>query len=203
MILNSKMYEDMLFQRADICLCSYICNNKTHKLELFSKLASIIKIDDNINNKIFKRNLVINNLFSLDKVLPNKLFIYKAVALSNTFGFVHNISYSINKQQNEYDIYNIYHTFDEIFKYYKIKNLYDKNKTKLEYVCAYELLGNTFKILRKLGNKDMMEYNWKYLNEKFPSWKKNLYIRRMPGLKSLGIRINNKFIYDLKSNIKW
>lgn len=203
MILNSKMYEDMLFQRADICLCAYIRNNKKQKLELFSKLASIIKIDDNINNKLFKRNLVVNNLFSLDNVLANKLFIYKAVATANTFGFVHNISYSTNECQELYQLEKIYKTFDEIFKYYKIKNLYEKNKSKLEYVCAVELLGNTFRYLRKIGDKKLIEENWKYLNEKFPNWRKNLYIRRMPGLKSLNIKITNKFIYDLKSNIKW
>lgn len=200
-ILNNKMYEDMLFQRADICMCSYIENNVKKKQEVFSKLASIIKIDDNIYNKMFKRKLVVNNYFSLDKVISNKLFIYKAVAEADTFGFVHNISYSTIKQDEDADITNIYKTFDEIFKYYKIKNLYEKNKSRLEYVCATELLGNTFKLLRKLGNKELLYKNWTYLNEKFPNWRKNFYIRRMPGMRSFSIRITNKYTYDLKSKI--
>lgn len=201
-ILNNKMYEDMLFQRADICMCSYIENNVKKKQEIFSKLASIIKIDDNIYNKMFKRKLVINNYFSLDKVIPNKLFIYKAVALANTFGFVHNTSYSTIKKDDNFDITNIYKTFDEIFKYYKIKNLYEKNKSRLEYVCATELLGNTFKTLRKIGNKELLDKNWEYLEDNFPNWRKNFYIRRMPGIRNLGIRITNKYIYDLKSKIR-
>ncbi len=203
MILSQNMYKDMLFQQSDICMCAYSVNNKKYDLEVFSKLASIIKIDDNINNKLFKRHLVVNNLFSADNVLPDKLFIYKAVAEANTFGFVHNISYSTNNIKQTYDISKIYNTFDQIFKYYKIKNLYEKNKSKLEYICAYELLGNTFKFLRKTKDKKMLEENWSYLNSKFPNWRKNLYIRRMPGIKNFSIKITNKFIYDLKSNIKW
>ena len=78
-----------------------------------------------------------------------------------------------------------------------------QNKSKLEYICAYELLGNTFKFLRKTKDKKMLEENWSYLNSKFPNWRKNLYIRRMPGIKNFSIKITNKFIYDLKSNIKW
>ena len=204
MVLNEKMYENMLFQRADICSCSYIENGNIKHQELYSKLASLIKIDDNIENKMFKKSLIINTLFSLDDdVLSKKLFIYKAVALANTYGFVPEISYDIRRQKEKDDYTKIYKTLDEITKYYKIKNLYDKEKSKLEYIHVREILINAFNYLRKTKNKELLNKNWNYLNEKYPTWKKNLYVKRMPGIKSLTLRLTDKFIYDIKSKMIW
>lgn len=208
MILKERMYEDMLFQRADICSCSYIQDGLVIKQELYSKLASIISIDDNLYNKMFKRELIVNNLFSLDDdVITNKLFIYKVVGMSNTFGFVPEVSYDIRCKKEMVDYTKIYRTLDEITKFYKIKKLYEKDKSKLEYVHVKEILVYAFKYFKKIKDKNtrkkMLDDNWYYLNEKYPNWRKNLYVKRMPGLKSLTLRVTDKFIYDIKSKIRW
>ena len=77
-----------------------------------------------------------------------------------------------------------------------IYNAFLKNKSKLEYVFVNEIL-KTANYLKK--DKKHLENNWNYLNEKFPNWKKNLYVKRMPGIKGLRLRITNKFIYNIRT----
>lgn len=196
MILNPKMYENVLFQQSDICICCYKENKKVIKIEPFSKQSSIIKIDDNIYNKVFKKSFVINNHFTFNNCISDKLFIYKVVATANTFGFVHDVCYVTSLVYKSENDERIYRTIDEIIKYYKIKKIYEKNKSKLEYVFVNEIL-KTANYLKK--DKKHLENNWNYLNEKFPNWKKNLYVKRMPGIKGLRLRITNKFIYNIRT----
>lgn len=120
--------------------------------------------------------------------------------------FVHYVqrASSITASHN-YKVKDIIIVLNDILKYYKEKGFYQTYRDEIEYVFIRFTLGQPFRSSSKIANKKDRIYSldllWSTLNSNFPQWRKNPYLRTLPGLKNKYFRIVNKSIYNLSSLI--
>lgn len=106
---------------------------------------------------------------------------------------------SITHTHNE-KVKDMVHVFDDLYQYYKENHYLELYKDELEYIFVRFFLGNSF--LRSVQIKDKndrlltLELSWKTLDDHFPEWKKNKYVK-MKGLKNLYYRLINRNNYML------
>lgn len=110
---------------------------------------------------------------------------------------------SIINTQNE-KVLDILVEWDHILEFYKKEGLYETYKERLEYVCMRYLLGSSFLRAiqipeKKLRNK-VLKKSYQYLNETFPNWKKNIYLKEKT-IKNFYYRNMNSFLYYLSAKI--
>lgn len=99
---------------------------------------------------------------------------------------------SITHNNND-QVKNMIDVFRIIVRYYKDHGFYDEYKEALEYIHIRFFLGNSF--LRSARIKDAEDrrntimMGWNLLNETFPQWRKNHYLRTLPGMKNRYFRM--------------
>ena len=98
---------------------------------------------------------------------------------------------------------------DNVIKYYKEQNIYNEYKEELEYNYArYILCSSMLRMIMiedKKTRNETIKFAWNSLNEKFPEWKKNKYLKEN-GLKNKYILSVNNFtlkIYKFIGRIKF
>ena len=111
--------------------------------------------------------------------------------------FVHYVQHenSITHNNNE-EVKNMITIFDNILNYYAHTNRYDEYHDELEYLHIKFFLGNSFLISARIYDKQDRDYTiqlgWNMLNDEFPDWHHNHYLKELPGLKNLYFRM----VYD-------
>ncbi len=120
--------------------------------------------------------------------------------------FVHYVqrTSSLTASHN-YKVKDIIIVLNDILKYYKDKGFYQTYENEIEYVFIRFTLGQPFRSSSKIANKEDRAYSldllWSTLNNNFPQWRKNPYLRTLPGVKNKYFRIVNKTVYKLSSLI--
>lgn len=96
----------------------------------------------------------------------------------------------------------IYDVLQQVVLYYKNKKIYSKYKEELEYLFVRYLLGSSYKRACKIKDKkvrsEVLKEGWNVLNEQFPDWKKNRYLKR-GGLKNKYFRLMNSMFYRINT----
>ena len=111
--------------------------------------------------------------------------------------FVHYVQHenSITHNNNE-EVKNMITIFDNILNYYAHTNRYDEYHDELEYLHIKFFLGNSFLRSARIDDKQDRDYTiqlgWNMLNDEFPDWHHNHYLKELPGLKNLYCRM----VYD-------
>ena len=111
--------------------------------------------------------------------------------------FVHYVQHenSITHNNNE-KVKNMITIFDNILNYYAHTNRYDEYHDELEYLHIKFFLGNSFLRSARIDDKQDRDYTiqlgWNMLNDEFPDWHHNHYLKELPGLKNLYFRM----VYD-------
>ena len=111
--------------------------------------------------------------------------------------FVHYVQHenSITHNNNEL-VKNMITIFDNILNYYAHTNRYDEYHDELEYLHIKFFLGNSFLRSARIDDKQDRDYTiqlgWNMLNDEFPDWHHNHYLKELPGLKNLYFRM----VYD-------
>ena len=111
--------------------------------------------------------------------------------------FVHYVQHenSITHNNNE-EVKNMITIFDNILNYYAHTDRYDEYHDELEYLHIKFFLGNSFLRSARIEDKEDREYTiqlgWNMLNDEFPDWHHNHYLKELPGLKNLYFRM----VYD-------
>ena len=111
--------------------------------------------------------------------------------------FVHYVQHenSITNNNNE-EVKNMITIFDNILNYYAHTNRYDEYHDELEYLHIKFFLGNSFLRSARIDDKQDRDYTiqlgWNMLNDEFPDWHHNHYLKELPGLKNLYFRM----VYD-------
>ena len=111
--------------------------------------------------------------------------------------FVHYVQHenSITHNNNE-EVKNMITIFDNILNYYAHTNRYDEYHDELEYFHIKFFLGNSFLRSARIDDKQDRDYTiqlgWNMLNDEFPDWHHNHYLKELPGLKNLYFRM----VYD-------
>lgn len=155
-------------------------------------------------NKLIKRE----TLEKADIKFPKGLryedteFFYKLLPSLNKISFVktpmvHYIqrSNSIANTQNE-RVKEIFEIWENIFKFYREKNLFDEYKNEIEYTYTRFLLCSSLLRIVKVGDKkirkELEQKTWQELNTNFPNWKENSILKKEKGAKNIYMKLINK-----------
>ena len=110
------------------------------------------------------------------------------------------ISNSQNKKNEE-----MFTVLDNVIKYYKEKNIYEKFQQELEYTYTRYLLCSSLKRISKIKDKrtrlELVEKTWNNLNKVFPEWKENNILNKHHTIKNLYIKTINKNTIKIYSNV--
>lgn len=211
--LYQKMYEKAKKEKSDMVECNFFWaypkddSNNSLKKDIGEKYSNQIEMMEKARvvawNKLYKKEIIDN----VGAIFPKGLryedieFFYKLIPYIENVSFVKQpmIYYvqrkeSIANTQNE-KTNDIFEVFENVFKYYKENQFYDKYKEVLEYTYARILLCSSFKRIVKIKDKqvksELLNKTWVSLNEKFPYWKNN---------KILNTNLNKKKRYMLSMN---
>lgn len=185
----SSLYNSIKDEKSDLAVCNIkrVYNNK----------ITYNKIDKKIDllkytapwNKIYKRSMFEENsiLFPEGIWYEDIAVSYKTYILSDKISI--NGNYPHNYIQNENSlvracddrIFDIYKIVDELERFSKEKNLYDKFKSDLEFLCIYHvLIGTVYRAsFHKEFSVKMIKDITGYVNERYPNWNKNPYLKTL------------------------
>ncbi len=94
--------------------------------------------------------------------------------------------------------------FRDIKKFYEEKGAFDEYKPELEYLTIRFFLGSSYlracRIKNKEIKKDTLDKGWQYLNETYPNYRDNYYLKN-GGKKNLYFKLVNKHRYYLNARI--
>lgn len=215
--VENTMYEEMynLAERenADMVECDFIWEypNKIRKdvgVIYNSKKEMIEKARVVAWNKLIKRDVLKRTQieFPVGLRYEDVEFFYKLVPYLNKVSFVkkcfiHYIQRE-NSIANTQNIRNkeIFTVLENVITYYKENDLYDEYKEELEYIYVRFLLCSSLKRMCKIKEKNerkkALNETWNNINTKFPSWRKNLILKKK-SLKNLYIKSNNKLTFKI------
>ena len=207
----SKMYNKAKEDNSDVVICG---------MKNIS-LANKVTIDNNnfpnddlkilfgsmgVCNKIFKKDIITkNNLQFRSKVWYEDIDFLVKILLDNIkISFIDEALYnyvlrkgSTMNNSNIAKNLDIILAFDEMIKYFKEKNIYDKISTKLEFLAIYHIyIASTTRVIMaqdKRKNKIAIINKLRdYMHNNFPNYQNNFYLQYMS--------LNKKIIYKL---INW
>ena len=208
-----KMYEKAIQDKCDLVVCNFFLD-KDNKLEEFKikpfkdgSLKTSPNILYNINlgpcNKIYKRDLIINNniLFNEELKYEDVPFVCKSLKYASKIGkvedfltyyVIHSQSETTTRDETIFDIFKISDIVIDLFKdtsYLKE----DLSKVIIRIIIDYMVQERYQKDL-KVANK-FIDEAYLYLKEFDPNWTKNLAFNDFSYPKS--IIVKNKFLLKL------
>lgn len=210
--MYERLYNKAIEENSDIVECDFIWEYpdkiKVDTGEIYdNKKDMIIKARVVAWNKLIKRELIekANVIYPKGLRYEDVEFFYKMVPYYNKVSFlkypcIHYIQRdnSISNNQNERTA-EIFTVLDNVIKYYKEKDLYEEYKAELEYTYTRLLLCSSLfrmvKIADKETRKRLLNETWEKLNNTFPNWKKNYYLKNNKSKKNLYLKTVNKFTY--------
>lgn len=147
-------------------------------------------------NKIYKTDFI----RSLDVRFPDgnryedACYLYCLCPHLTKIGFIDKAYVHYVQQQasithtNNDQVKNMITVFKIILSYYQEHGFYDAYHDALEYIHIKFFIGNSFlrscKIEDKKDRKNTIALGWNLLNEEFPNWHKNPYLKSLGGLKN-------------------
>ena len=215
--MYQKMYDKIVFEKTDICMCDfyweYPNKRKLAKEGPYINTSDLIsKMFATLWNKLYRTSWVKEKTI----IFPNGLHYEDASFLYRLAVHMDKVSY-INEPLVHYVQRegSITHTFKvniqdmiDVFKgikdYYIDNDLFDEYYYEIEYLFIRFFLGNSYLRAVRIKNKSLrletLNKSWNFLNNNFPTWKKNKFINN-GGKKNFYFRILNKKTYYLNSYI--
>lgn len=164
-------------------------------------------------NKIIRREIIEKQQIQYPKGLryEDVEFFYKILPSLEKISFVKKpfIHYiqrenSIANTQNE-RVKEIFDIWNNVLEYYKNNNIYDEYKEELEYTYTRILLCSSLlrivKVNDKEKRKELEKRTWEELNQKFPNWRKNKYLKTEKGNKNIYLKTINKITFKIYCKI--
>ena len=220
--MYEKMYNKAIEEKADLVECNFWWEYPNEQLESKGRIYKDKK-DILLNarvvawNKLIKKDLIENTKikFPVGLRYEDVEFFYKITPHIKKLTiveepFIHYVQRdnSISNSQNT-RTKEIIDVLDNVIKYYKEQNIYNEYKEELEYNYArYILCSSMLRMIMiedKKTRNETIKFAWNSLNEKFPEWKKNKYLKEN-GLKNKYILSVNNFtlkIYKFIGRIKF
>lgn len=202
-IMYETMYNKAIEKNLDMVSCDFVWEYPNHcrKDQGLQKNPLLLDVRAVVWNKMFRTAIIKEYNLTFIKGLR-----YEDVAFTYSFipyikryelinePFVHYIQRdnSIVNTQNE-KVRDIYTILDHVFAYYKTHQIYDAYVDQLEYVTIRYIFGSSLKRIVKienseLRNKILME-NWDYLNNRFPNWRNNRFLRSQKTMKNTYMKL--------------
>ena len=206
--MYEQMYEKAKKENADIVECDFLWEYPNEKIESKGRIYKD-KHDILLNARVVAWNkLIKKELIEKTKVkFPYGLryedveFFYKLIPYINKLDivnkpFVHYVQRdnSISNSQNS-RTKEIIDILDNVINYYKENAIYEEYRNELEYNYArYILCSSLLRMImieNKKERKEIINDSWNKLNDTFPNWKKNKYIKNKTLKNKYMLSVNN------------
>jgi len=154
-------------------------------------------------NKIYKTELVKKIKFTSGVWYEDMEYLLKLYPHINNIGVVKKPLYNYLQRKNSITytyndkLYDIINNMEGVIEYYKTQGVYEEYKDELEYLYARYAFMTFPKRLAKCKDKTKynkgIEFAFSKVNEYFPNYKKNRYLKLM-GIKGRYIKHFNRFL---------
>ena len=164
-------------------------------------------------NKLIKKEILEKNKIKFPKGYRYEdiEFTYKLVPYLERISFLKKtcIHYmqrdnSISNTQNE-KTKEIINVFEDVFKYYKEKGIFEEYFQELEYTYTRVLLCSSLRRICKIPDKkvrkNVINLTWNKLNTNFPNWKKNKILKKNKSKKGFYMKSINSFTYRIYTKL--
>lgn len=179
----------------DLVECNFYYAYNSKKLKLDNKLYNskkemLTKGRVVVCNKLFKRSIIEKhkirfqkNVYYEDIGFTNKYILnsHKIGSIKDPLYYYVQRKESITGSRKAKGKLDILKVFDDLIKYYKDNNFYEKYYEELEYLVSRIILGSSLKRMSKIKDRKIrIEYilkTYEYLITNFPGYKNNKYIK--------------------------
>lgn len=162
-------------------------------------------------NKIYKKEIIQNISFLKNVWYEDLEFMLKLYPSINSIGVVKKPLYNYLQRKNSITytynnkLYDIINNMESVLAFYKQNGKYEEYKSELEYLYVRYAFATFPKRLAKCKSKTEykigIDYAFSKVNEYFPEYKKNKYLRKISA-KSLYIKNFSKFISNINYYIQ-
>lgn len=160
-------------------------------------------------NKIYKRDWLLSTGVTFPKghIYEDVEFFVKLVPYIRKYSYIDEAS--IHYVQRESSINNlsskktldILNILEHIETFYQERGFYEEYKDALEFLFTRILLCSSFARMSRIRDKQerqaALKKNWNMLIEHYPNWKKNAYLKKMPGKNAIFMRSVNGITYRI------
>ena len=201
--MYERMYEKAIGISADYVECDYVnvkINDKGEQ-ERIADYGSRVReysskkdmfIDPMLApwNKMYRRELLQQGtvIFPEGLIYEDTAFCLKAISLVDTYVYVPEkfvvhfyrggSTMNINKS---YKVADIFKVLKDVIDYYKQNDIFDEYKEELEYIITKILLCSSMKRIAEIPDKKLRKRfskeTWEMIQEYFPKYKSNKYVR--------------------------
>lgn len=204
-VLHSNINEDNSFS----CMLkgfkevNGIRNNTQRTKEELDLLQS-----PSVDIRLFNKSVIVDNNISFSnlKIAEDLEFIFKVILINNSVSYVDEALYTYvvhsdsSLQSNTQNQLDTLIAMDSIIDFAKKKEIFDEFKEKIEFAAInHILIGTTNRLMRRpnFNNEDIRKCT-KYINDNFPLWAENKYVKKY-FLQNIEIikKINNLKKYGL------
>ncbi|MCI8777542.1 MAG: glycosyltransferase [Bacilli bacterium] len=217
--MYEKLYKLAIKDNCDIVACDTLAIYPDKKVLIESHINETSTTEDLmlnayavIWNKIYKREIIDRIKFK-EKMnfCEDVQFLYMVYPKIKKIGVIHetlhnylqrvgSLTYTYNEK-----LYQLIDSLDDIVNYYKEQGFYQKYYAELEYSYVRYLYATFIKRLAKTKNKVEFDRGVNFVldkvNNNFPNYKKNKYIKKING-KSLYLKYFNKFLAKMVFNFE-
>ncbi len=197
----SDLYQSAVNNSSEMVVSNFWwVNNKGKKLQKEGPYQPgkemMVNLFATLWNKIYKTDFIqsLNIRFPDGNRYEDACFLYCLASQLHSISFVDQayVNYvqqgtSITHTSNS-QVKNMITVFKIILQYYKDHGLYDEYHDELEYIHIKFFLGNSFlrssKIKDKEDRRNTIMLGWNLLNEEFPNWHQNHYLKDLGGMKN-------------------
>lgn len=206
-----KLYDNAKKRKADISVCGFdridldtgnlysreMCKPESKEIIIKDNPGALLEMNGAPWNKIYKSELLkkMHDMENVPRVLDDMMFIQLIYLNANKIVFVPDslVFYMVRKDSiiNTVKKELIDSTYKSMIE---VREVYEKEKPELlDYVDANAFLHLGISLMYRLSEdktlnfKQALKTNTKFLNEKFPKWKKNKYIKLSYVVRNQGI----------------
>lgn len=209
-----KLYNKIDKEQSDMVICNYYrvtCKGKFIKNYNINPGTTNIKSNPEIIlnkqaawNKIYKKELFSQNKFDEGKYYEDLRLIPKLYLECKKIAFIDDFCYyyierdnSIMKDINLEKNYEIVEAIDSLITYYKSHNKYERYKEEIEFMMLDNIMVSTFdRIICSTDNiKNNLKRYWDFIDNNFPNYKKNKYIKTWDKKRKLIYFLNSHKLY--------
>lgn len=214
--IYERLYDAIEKEQAQMSVCNFVWDFEENKKKnyIFKEgpydigKDTILNIFATLWNKMYLTSFVKEMDFKFPDGYryEDASFLYKLAFHLKKIAFVDEaLIYYVQRKEsithtNNEKVKDMVFVFKDLYNYCKKNNFYDLYKDEIEYVFIRFFLGNTFlkavKIKDVDDRKKTLELNWSLLNDTFPNWKRNKYLKKL-SIKNIYYRLINKHNYSL------